>query len=93
MKIIEWIIDVITLRQIYVPLVAITIGILSYKIIRKALAKFIHKGKNNYDTKKIKTIIELVSNICKYILVIIVSVIILEAYGIDTASIILVVLQ
>ena len=88
MKIIEWIIDVITLRQIYVPLVAITIGILSYKIIRKALAKFTHKGKNNYDTKKIKTIIELVSNICKYILVIIVGVIILEAYGIDTASII-----
>ena len=88
MKIIEWIIDVITLRQIYVPLVAITIGILSYKIIRKALAKFIHKGKNNYDTKKIKTIIELVSNICKYVLVIIVGVIILEAYGIDTASII-----
>ena len=87
-KILEWIIDVITLKQIYVPLISVFLGTLVYKVIRKALGRFIHGGKNSYDTKKIKTIIELVSNICKYIIVIIVGVIILEAYGIDTVSII-----
>ena len=87
-KILEWIIDVITLKQIYVPLISVFLGTLVYKVIRKALGRFIKKKKNSYDTKKIKTIIELVSNICKYIIVIIVGVIILEAYGIDTVSII-----
>lgn len=45
-------------------------------------------GKNSYEQKKKRTIIDLCSNIFKYVVIVIVAVIILDAYGIDTKSII-----
>ena len=48
----------------------------------------IKDGKNSYEQKKKRTIIDLCSNIFKYVVIVIVAVIILDAYGIDTKSII-----
>lgn len=88
MNVLTFIIDLLCKKQIYVPLVSITIGLFSYKVIKKALSNLTKNVKDSYEIKKRKTIVELASNFSKYILVIIIGIIILEAYGIDTASII-----
>ena len=75
-------------KEIYVPIVTIILALIVNKIIKKAISKIMVSGKTNYDIKKRKTIIELVSNFAKYFVFVIAAIIILQTYGIDTASII-----
>ena len=90
MKILETILKIIRTKQIYTPIIAIFLGIIACRGINSALQKImkLKDGKNSYEQKKKRTIIDLCSNIFKYVVIVIVAVIILDAYGIDTKSII-----
>lgn len=67
---------------------AVVIGILLYNIIKVLIRCFIKSGKNSFERKKRNTIVKLLENIFKYIIFIIVILVILEAYGVDTKSLI-----
>jgi len=85
-----FILKIIKNKKFYVPVVAIVLGIIAYKAIHSMLNRIL-KIKNNskaYDEKKRRTIADLCSNIGKYVIVVIDTIIILEAYNIDTASLI-----
>jgi len=88
--ILNTILNIIKTKQFYAPVVAIILGIVAYKVIKAALNRIIKvsNAKNTYEQKKRRTIVDLASNIAKYIIVVIVLIIILEAFNIDTASII-----
>lgn len=90
MKILETILKIIRTKQVYTPIIAIFLGIIACRGINSALQKImkLKDGKNSYEQKKKRTIIDLCSNIFKYVVIVIVAVIILDAYGIDTKSII-----
>ena len=90
MKILETILKIIITKQVYTPIIAIFLGIIACKGINSALQKMLklNDGKNSYEHKKKRTIIDLCSNIFKYVIIVIVAIIILDAYGIDTKSII-----
>ncbi len=67
-----------------VPILVIVLGSLTYKIIKKIIIKTNIKSKNELDKKRRNTIISLLLNIIKYIIIIIGLIIILEVYGINT---------
>ena len=75
----------ITSEKFILPIVYIFIGVIIYNVI-KALMKKISKTK--YADKKKKTIILLLKNIIKYLIMIFVVLAILSVYGVDTSSII-----
>lgn len=85
---ITMILNFLSKKQVYTPIITIILGYLLYRLIKNALEKLMHETDNAYNNKKRKTVIELSSNIAKYIIIIIGCIIILQAYGIDTASII-----
>ena len=66
----------------------IVIGILFYSLIKILIRCFIKNGKTSFEKKKRNTIVKLLENIFKYIIFIVVVLYILEAYGIDTKSLI-----
>ena len=89
---IESIIKFITSDKFYLPLVFILVAIISYKIISKTIIraskidsklKVVNKG---YEKRKI-TVVSLINNIIKYIIAIIVVIMILNVYGVNTGSI------
>lgn len=89
MKFFDKILEILFKPRVYVPILAITIGYFIYRIIKSGVKRALEYGsKSAYETKKRKTIVELSSNVIKYIIVVIVGIIILETYGIDTKSII-----
>ena len=89
---IESIIKFITSDKFCLPLVFILVAIISYKIISKTIIraskidsklKVTNKG---YEKRKI-TVVSLINNIVKYIIAIIVVIMILNVYGVNTGSI------
>ena len=75
----------ISSEKFILPIVYLVIGIIIYNII-KALLKRISKVK--YVDKKKNTIIELVKNIIKYLIMIFTVLAILSVYGVDTKGIV-----
>lgn len=69
------------------PIIYIAIGIIINMIVSKIVAKITKKGDNSRDKRK-TTIINLVKSIIKYLILIIVVLGILDAYGVNTTSII-----
>ncbi|MBO4600666.1 MAG: mechanosensitive ion channel family protein [Bacilli bacterium] len=66
----------------------VVVGILSYSLIKILIRCFIKSGKTTFEKKKRNTIVKLLENVFKYIIFIIVILFILEAYGVDTKSLI-----
>ncbi|MGN1312306.1 MAG: mechanosensitive ion channel family protein [Bacilli bacterium] len=85
----EKFINVITNEKIYLPVVYIVIGVILNMLLSKIIDKIIrkHKGTSGKDKRK-ETIINLVSNVFKYLILIFVVLGILKLYGVDTTSII-----
>jgi len=76
-------------EKIYLPIIYIILGIITYIIIKKVITKFSKKIKTGKGINKRKdTIVSLISNLIKYIIAIFVVLAILGIYGIDTTSII-----
>ena len=79
----------ITNKLFYLPFVYIIIGILVYILISKAIKKISKYNINNKGLDKRKTtIINLIRSIIQYIIAIIVIIMILNLYGVNTTSII-----
>lgn len=85
----EKFINVITNEKFYLPVVYIVIGVILNMLLSKIINKVIrkHKGTSGKDKRK-ETIINLASNVFKYLILIFVVLGILKLYGVDTTSII-----
>lgn len=76
--------DSVFIRSVFV----ITVGIVLYTLIKVLIRCFVRSGKSTFEKKRRNTIVKLLENIFKYIIFIIVILFILEAYGVDTKSLI-----
>lgn len=84
----EKILNFITSKKIYMPIIYIILGFIIYILISKVIDKFLNKHRNSSGKDKRKeTIITLGKNIFKYLILIFVVLSILKIYGIDTTSI------
>ncbi len=78
-------IDFITSKKFILPIVYVVIGVIIYNAIKFLMKKI---SRTKYADKKKKTIIALLKNIIKYLIMIFVVLAILSVYGVDTSSII-----
>ena len=77
----------ILIKEIVNPIFYILIGTCIYLVISRLLKRtYRHKAKGVDDRKK-KTIISLINNVIKYVIAIIVILMILEVYNVDTSAI------
>lgn len=76
-------------QKILIVLAIIAISVLLYKIIKKAINKFLERNKENkkLDAKG-KTLFKLFSNIIKYVILVIAVALILQVYGVNVTSIV-----
>lgn len=63
-------------------------GIILYNIIKLAIRCIVKNGKTTFERKKRNTIVKLLENIFKYIILILAVLYILEVYGVDTKSLV-----
>lgn len=84
----ERIFEFIFQKEIIGPIVVVTVGLFLIKIISHTLEKMITKEKSGYEVKRRITIVELMDNIIKYFIYILMVIFILNIYGVDTKSII-----
>ena len=77
--------DFISSKKFILPIAYIVIGVIVYNVIKFLMKKI---SKTKYADKKKKTIIALLKNIIKYLIMIFVVLAILSVYGVDTSSII-----
>ena len=84
-------IKIITNTKFYMPVIYIIVGTLLYFILAKTITNLskinIKKNREEIDKRK-ATVISLINNIIKYIIIIIVLILILSTYGVNTTSII-----
>ncbi len=78
-------IDFMGSKKFILPVVYVVIGVVIYNIIKLVMKKI---SKTKYVDKKKKTIISLLKNIIKYLIMIFVILAILSVYGVDTSSVI-----
>ena len=76
--------DFIKNEKFYLPVAYLLLGIIIYNIIRVLINKI---SKNKHIDKKKRTIISLIKNIIKYLILIIVALSILSIYGVNTSGI------
>lgn len=84
----EFLLSICKSPKFYVPVVTICITIVIINSSSKLVKKLINKNSNNFEIKKRNTIVSLIENIVKYILVIIALLIILSAWGINISALI-----
>ena len=84
----EKIFELILKKEIVGPIIVVAVGLLLIKIISNTLEKMITKEKSGYEVKRRITIVELMDNIIKYFIYILMVIFILNIYGVDTKSII-----
>ena len=85
----DFLLDFITDKQVYMSLVTIALGIFSYLILRGIIIKFFNKKKAKTKLEKRRlTYFRVISNILKYLILIIVIVIVLQINGFNVASLV-----
>ena len=89
---IEVVLKFITSPKFYLPIIYICVGILFYELIANTITKVSKINIKNYTSKGLEkrktTVISLINNLIKYIIAIIVIIMILNLYGVNTTSII-----
>lgn len=80
---------IVTSSKFYLPFVYILVGVILYKIVGNLIDKLMvnHRGIRGKDKRK-DTIINLLKNVFKYIIFVLIIIQILKLYGVDTTSII-----
>ncbi len=73
-------------KEVYGLALILVIGILVYYFGKILIEKIITSGKDAYERKKRKTIVNLISNIFKYVLYILIGLTVLSLYGVDTKA-------
>lgn len=84
----EQLLKFITKKEVYGIICTICIGYIVYKYSGFIFEKIINSGKNDLEKKKRNTIVKLFQNIFKYVVFIVIVLIALEIYGINTKSLI-----
>ena len=69
-------------------LLAIVIAIIIINIFRVIIRMFIKTGKSSFEKKRRNTVVKLLENIIKYIILVLAILYILDTYGIDTKSLV-----
>jgi len=82
------IIELIEKNELVRSAFAVVVGALIYNIFKILIRCLVKGGRTSFEKKKRKTIIKLAENIFKYVLIVVVVCYILEAYGIDTKSLV-----
>ena len=72
-------------KKVLLPIVYIIIGVIVYNIIKFLMMKI---SKTKYADRKKKTLISLLKNIIKYLIMIFVVLAILSVYGVDTSALV-----
>ena len=76
-------------KMVYGPILTILVASLVYNIIKTLLNRIEDPKKyNGYDLKRRKTVVDLISNFVKIFTMIIVVIVILNIFGVDTTSVI-----
>lgn len=75
-------------KIVYGTILIILFTFIIYKILHSLLNKIVIKGKNDLEIKRKRTVIILFNNILKYIIILLMVLVLLDLYGIDTSSII-----
>ncbi len=86
MKIAESILSFLARKEVYGLAIIILISIIIFRLGTKLIEKIIISGKDVYERKKRKTIVNLISNIFKYAVLVISIFFILGLYGVDTKA-------
>lgn len=76
--------DSVFIRSAFV----VVVGILLYTLIKVFIRCVVKSGKTTFEKKRRNTVVKLLENIFKYIIFIVVILFVLEAYGVDTKSLI-----
>ena len=84
----EQLLKFISKKEVYGIIFIVCAGYILYKCSGLIFAKLINSGKTEHEKKKRNTIIKLFQNIMKYIVFIVILLIILELYGVNTKSLI-----
>lgn len=82
------ILEFLSNKQVYGTLLIITVTIIMYNSLNTVLDNIVIKGKDELEKKRRNTIVHLLKNIIKYLLFIIMAIILLNLYGINTSSLI-----
>ncbi len=82
------ILEFLSKKQVYGTLIILASTYFVYKIIIATLDKIQIKGKDELEKKRKLTIIVLLKNVIKYILIIIMFIVLLNLYGVNTTSLI-----
>lgn len=80
--------DHILTKEIIGPIITVCASILLYGILKRIISKMFHLNFGGVDVKKNKTIAGIVTNILKYLIIVIDILIILSLFGVDTKGII-----
>jgi len=88
MNILNLVYDFILRKEFWGPLITISCGFLAYQIFKKISERILLKGKDAFEIKRRATIIELIKNIFRYVFAVLVILIILQIFGVDTRTLI-----
>ena len=88
MEMVKGVFSFLSKKQVYGLAIILFLGIISYYFGQFLIQKVINSGKNDYEKKKRKTIVNLISNILKYVIYILLVLAILNLYGVDTKALI-----
>lgn len=88
MKIAESILSFLAKKEVYGLAIIILVSIIVFRLGTKLIEKIIISGKDAYERKKRKTIVNLTSNIFKYAVFLLAIFFILGLYGLDTKALI-----
>jgi moderate conductance mechanosensitive channel len=76
-------------KAVYSPIIVVVVSFVVYYIVRAIVDEIInHDKSNSYMAKKRRTVVDLICNIIKYIIIVVAIIAILQIYGINTQSII-----
>ena len=85
-KIFEGLLEFVTKKEIYGTIIILAVNYFLYHTICIILESRIEKSKNDFERKKRKTIVSLIENILKYLIIIIIAVSLLSIYGVNITS-------
>ncbi|NMA50644.1 MAG: mechanosensitive ion channel [Mollicutes bacterium] len=88
MEILEKIVEFILSEKFYAPLLFIIIGMIINVFVRLVIAKLSIKANRFGINKKRQTVFHLIYNFIKYMIIIIVFLLILDVYGINTSALV-----
>ena len=81
-------IDILKESKLLKALLIVLCAIILYNVLKVVIRIFVKTGKSTFEKKRRKTIVKLIENIFKYIILVVLVLAILEVYGVDTKSLV-----